>query len=267
MLLGNGDGTFTAQTPQDAGGAVWKLVLGDVNGDGKLDVAAVNGYQRQRRHPARQRRRHAAARRRCLNTGGTEVGTVLGDLDGDGDLDWVISSFSGQQWHVFSTTAAAPSRSTPTSTRDPDANPSCAIMLDVDNDGDLDLALTDETSDLMRILQQRRRSVARLPAGAGHLPPAARASGGVLAHAQADSRRAGQEQDAVEMGQGRRDDERRVRRPAHTDGYTLCVYDAGALVSTSRGDGLLRDEALLGRQADGVPVHRTDRCSRRACSP
>src|SRR5262245_39082763 len=43
VLLGNGDGTFTAKTPQDAGGAVWKLVLGDVNGDGKLDVAAVNG--------------------------------------------------------------------------------------------------------------------------------------------------------------------------------------------------------------------------------
>jgi hypothetical protein len=163
VLLGNGDGTFTAQTPQDAGGAVWKLVLGDVNGDGKLDVAAVNGNS------------DSAAillgngdgtlqMPTVFNTSGTEVGTVLGDLDGDGDLDWVISSFSGQQWHVLVNDGSG--HFTPDVDIDAEsgANPSCAIMLDVDNDGDLDLALTDETSDHTRILRNDGRPTPDCPA-------------------------------------------------------------------------------------------------------
>src|SRR5262249_23679773 len=100
VLLGNGDGTFTPATPQDAGGAGRELVLRGVDGARKLDVAAVNGGSNSAaillgngdgtlRPPT------------VYDTSGTEVGTVLGDLDGDGDLDWVISSFGGQQWHVL----------------------------------------------------------------------------------------------------------------------------------------------------------------------
>jgi uncharacterized repeat protein (TIGR01451 family) len=42
ILLGNGDGTFTAGTPVTAGAGPHWLVTGDFNEDGKLDLAVVN---------------------------------------------------------------------------------------------------------------------------------------------------------------------------------------------------------------------------------
>jgi hypothetical protein len=39
---GNGDGTFTFVSAQSAGGGVWMLNVGDVNGDGHDDVATAN---------------------------------------------------------------------------------------------------------------------------------------------------------------------------------------------------------------------------------
>src|SRR5262249_29747264 len=128
VLLGNGDGTFTPKVAQDAGGAVWKLVLGDVNGDGKLDVAAVNGDSDSASILLGNGDGTLGAPT-VFNTSGTEVGTVLGDLD------WVISSFSGQQWHVFVNDGSGTFTLDADIDADPGANPSCAIMIDVDDDG------------------------------------------------------------------------------------------------------------------------------------
>jgi hypothetical protein len=230
VLLGNGDGTFTPQTPQDAGGAVWKLVLGDVNGDGRLDVAAVNGdsdsaaillgngdgtLQPPTVYP----------------TSGTEVGTVLGDLDGDGDLDWVISSFSGQQWHVLVNDGAGNFTSDVDIDAESGANPSCAIMLDVDNDGDLDLALTDETSDHIRILTNGGGPTPACPPAPDTCrePTVSHGASLVLKEKSPPDRNAM----SWRWGKGAATSKAEFGDPTSTDGYALCVYDAGALVSTS----------------------------------
>jgi hypothetical protein len=42
ILLGQGDGTFTAAVNYTVGQAPYGLAVGDFNGDGKLDVAAAN---------------------------------------------------------------------------------------------------------------------------------------------------------------------------------------------------------------------------------
>src|SRR5262249_55253636 len=81
------------------------------------------------------------------------IGTALGDLDGDGDLDWVISSYTTQQWHVLVNDGSGTFTPETDIPAESNAYPSCAIILDVDGDGDLDLALTDETSDRIRILR------------------------------------------------------------------------------------------------------------------
>ena len=234
VLLGNGNGTFTAQPPQNAGGAVWKLVLGDVNGDGKLDVAAVNGDS------------NSAAillgngdgtlgMPTVFPTSGTEVGTVLGDLDGDGDLDWVISSFGGQQWHVFVNDGAGTFTPDVDIDAESDANPSCAIMLDVDGDGDLDLALTDETSDHTRILRNDGGATPDCPPAPDTCrPPAVSGASSLFLRQQspADGNRM-----KWKWGHGGATTKAEFGDPTTTDGYTLCIYDAGALVSTSRVSG------------------------------
>src|SRR5262245_2697069 len=229
VLLGNGDGTFTPKAAQDAGGAVWKLVLGDVNGDGKLDVAAVNGDSDSASILLGNGDGTLGAPT-VFNTSGTEVGTVLGDLDGDGDLDWVISSFSGQQWHVFVNDGSGTFTLDANIDADSGANPSCAIMLDVDNDGDLDLALTDETTDHMRIL---RNSGGPPPA----CPPApdtcrgptqsAASSLQIQQQSSPDKNRLG-----WKWGKGSATATTDFGDPLGTDGYSLCLYDAGALVTT-----------------------------------
>src|SRR5262249_34352868 len=42
VLLGNGDGTFGARTNFSTGGAPQSVAIGDLNGDGRPDLAAVN---------------------------------------------------------------------------------------------------------------------------------------------------------------------------------------------------------------------------------
>src|SRR5262249_56203475 len=86
VFLGNGDGTFTQSENIDAGGYSWKLVLGDVNNDGKLDVAQANGDSNNAAILlGNGDGTLQAAQVYTLN--GTGVGSSLGDLAGDGDLD------------------------------------------------------------------------------------------------------------------------------------------------------------------------------------
>ncbi len=148
VLRANGDGTFTQSSNQSSGGAVWMLNAADVNGDGHADVACANSSDN-----------NATI---LLGSGEGTLGspvaygldpfplaTDLGDLDGDGDLDWVVSSFGGD-WSLLLNDGAGGF----TFDREFDAPRagSCALMMDVDTDGDLDLALIDELQDVVIVV-------------------------------------------------------------------------------------------------------------------
>jgi len=146
--LSNGNGTFTAQPAEDAGGAVWMMQAGDLNNDGNMDVTCANSFSG-----------NGAAILGDGNGGlGTpqtvpacshSVATDVGDLDGDGDLDWAISCFGGSSFEFYENDGAGNFTFDQSITAD--ANGSCAALVDIDNDRDLDVLLFDEIADTIRV--------------------------------------------------------------------------------------------------------------------
>lgn len=138
-------------------------MLGDVNGDGNLDVASANGLDNNGSillgngdgtfGPATN---YDVAN---MGSGGNglPLASDLGDVDGDGDLDWITSSFSGD-WIVLENDGHGNFQFL-AELQAPDAA-SCSLMADLDNDGDLDLALVDELDNLVIISRNEATHVA-----------------------------------------------------------------------------------------------------------
>ena len=155
VLLGDGNRAFHLLGTQDAGGKVWMLVAGDVNADGADDISTIHDTP--------------STGSILLNTGDGNLGppdvypadpfglaTDLGDANGDGHLDWVTSSLNGN-WRLNLNNGegefAFNQAFVPTQAS------SCALMLDTDNDGDLDLALIDELADEVIFMRNSGRAL------------------------------------------------------------------------------------------------------------
>lgn len=149
VQLGNGDGTFTISTVQDSDGPVWMLAIGDLNGDGYEDVTTANS---QFNRSAVLFGNGAGQLAVPVRYSGEvfSIATDVGDLDGDGDLDWVTSSYGGD-WRVYRNNGAGVF-SLLTTVNSPIAA-SCAVLMDSDNDGDLDMSLIDEEADVVLLMQ------------------------------------------------------------------------------------------------------------------
>jgi hypothetical protein len=149
VYTGNGDGTFSEASFESSGGSVWMLVVGDVNGDRREDVAVVNSVSNNGAVLLGDGTGQLAPPQ-VTSTDPFPLATDLGDLDGDGDLDWVTSSFAGD-WMLFANAGDGTFSLDQEFTASQAA--SCSLLMDLDSDGDLDLALIDELEDEVILME------------------------------------------------------------------------------------------------------------------
>ena len=110
VLHANGDGTFNPPLMLDAGSGPNSVAVGDLNGDGTLDLAVADfgpGTQRATTvsvllgvgdgtfEPAQQ-----------FDAGVSPAYVAVGDLNGDGKLDLVVTNFDGATVSVLLNTTA-----------------------------------------------------------------------------------------------------------------------------------------------------------------
>jgi hypothetical protein len=144
---GNGNGTFTQISSQSSDGAVWMLACGDLDGNGADDVALANSSSNRGVILLNDGTGQLSAPQR-YDGEAFPIASDVGDLDGDNDLDWVLSNYNGD-WSVYVNNGSG--QFTRVLQLPSTQAASCAIMLDFDSDGDLDLCLVDEEADELRL--------------------------------------------------------------------------------------------------------------------
>src|SRR5207247_1648615 len=97
VLLGNGDGTFQAAQSFAAGTSPYSLavVVGDVNGDGRLDLAVANhGYYSVRGNVAVLLGNGDGTFQpaQSFAAGRYPISLAMGDVNGDGQPDLAVAN-------------------------------------------------------------------------------------------------------------------------------------------------------------------------------
>ena len=220
-MLGNGNGTFTASTPQNSGGMTWVIALGDVDGDGDLDVTCANDGSGTI-GVLKSNGDGTFAAPATIVVGSHVPSVKLGDLDGDGDIEMVISSFGGGFWWVMANDGTGSfSQSQEILAVN---SPSCAVPLDFDNDGDLDLSLFDELADLVTLAENDADTLCPFAPADCRDPSAA-------AKAKLSLKNESLEDQSLSFtwGAGAATDKAEFGDPLTDQDYELCIYEGGAL--------------------------------------
>ncbi len=166
LFLSNGDGTYTSNSrgikvvtgESDKAGSVW----GDFDNDGNVDLfvasrnsAAVSLWK----NPGGTANFTDVASARGIAPGAGVLGCDFGDYDNDGNLDLYLTLTTGQailyrnQGPPSYDFVAQPLSGVAVETRGGDVS-----FIDVDNDGNLDLALTSENSAYPSLLYENQNA-------------------------------------------------------------------------------------------------------------
>ena len=144
LYLNDGKGAFadaTTQLPSDNDDTL-ALVLGDVDGDGDLDIVVGNSPSQNRLYINNGvgTFADATAAQMPIDADSTRA-LALGDVDGDGDLDLVLGN-SGQQCRVYQNNGVGTFADISAAAMPTNVDLTASVTLgDVDGDGDLDIAI------------------------------------------------------------------------------------------------------------------------------
>ncbi len=143
---GDGSGLFAWHSKFGTGSDyTYSVALGDVDGDGHLDLAVVNSYLQNVVYLNDGKGNFDNSRN--FGTGqDVTYSMALGDVDGDGDLDLAVGIDSQQNVVYLNDGSGAFTDSNKTNVGTVSDFTESVALGDVDGDGDLDLAVDDESN-------------------------------------------------------------------------------------------------------------------------
>ncbi|MGO9273506.1 MAG: beta strand repeat-containing protein [Terriglobia bacterium] len=167
ILLGDGTGNFTPTAVSPAtGGNPRSVVVGDFNGDGKLDLAVANYYNSTLTILLGDGTGNFTPTSVSPATGLDPFSVTAGDFNGDGKLDLAVANQFGDTLTILlgdGTGNFTPTSVSPTTGSEPVA----VVAGDFNGDGKLDLAVAGSNSNRLTIL---------LGDGAGNFTPTSQVS-------------------------------------------------------------------------------------------
>ena len=158
-------GSFGDKTDLPTGGAPYRAVAGDIDGDGKPDLVVVNTIDNTVsiiRNTGFGSGAITFATKTDFPTGASPSSVSLGDINGDGKPEIIVTNSSGggssvsvlQNTSVPGTVSFAPKIDYPTGTST-DTYPQSVAINDLDGDGKPDLAIANSSDSTVSILRNR----------------------------------------------------------------------------------------------------------------
>jgi hypothetical protein len=151
--------TFAAHQDFAIGSGPFSVTVGDLNGDGKLDLVTANFNSNTvsvlLNTTAQGNPTATFTAKQDFGTGTVPISVAMGDLNGDGKLDLVIANFNSNTVSVLLNTTT-PGAATPTFAAKQDfatgAGPFSVAMGDLNGDGKLDLVIANEGANTVSVL-------------------------------------------------------------------------------------------------------------------